>query len=282
MQSNDIDIVGRKTFFIAVESDMLPDSQLEDFLSHGYECYLVNDDDFFPLRKKIDVLAESFPGSIFFFNIDARIPNITWEPYVKEFQKKHEEDALVGIVYTKRESPSENTRIENYYVWQARLRAGCIGIQPKSKSHFEAIERVLFETKANGRRKTARATCDNNSFVTFGYKKRRYRARVVDINISHISCIMDDKEAVVPIYEKMQNLALNINGMVFNADAVMIIHREKGGVLTCVCMFIHTDGTPGLEPATHAKLKRKIYQIVSEQGMESLRALFNQARTATR
>ena len=63
MDDNSI-IQGRKTFFIAPDSALLPEEYLQDFLVRGYEAYIINDDRYCPLQQKVEILINTFPDSI--------------------------------------------------------------------------------------------------------------------------------------------------------------------------------------------------------------------------
>ena len=67
---------GRKTFFIATEQSLLPESYLEDYLTRGYETYIISDDRNCPLVKKVESIISIFEDSILFFYIDAEIERL--------------------------------------------------------------------------------------------------------------------------------------------------------------------------------------------------------------
>ena len=65
--SNIVDeiIKGRKTFFIAPDRTLFPQSYLEEYLTLGYECYFIDTDIFLPIEVKVDIILSVFKDSIF-------------------------------------------------------------------------------------------------------------------------------------------------------------------------------------------------------------------------
>ena len=58
---------GRKTFFIAPDISLLPETYMEEYLSHGYETYIICDDRYCSLKKKVELIINLFRDSILFF-----------------------------------------------------------------------------------------------------------------------------------------------------------------------------------------------------------------------
>ena len=74
------------------------------------------------------------------------------------------------------------------------------------------------------------------------------------------------------IYDKVRNAHINVNGLEFNSDIVLIMKRVKMGISTAIFMFIKKpDDEPGLETEAEIKLNKKIYEITSDE----FKQLFN-------
>ena len=87
---------GRKTFFIAPDTSLMPESFLEDFFALGYECYYIENDKKINLRKKLDVLISLFHDVIIFFNIDAEINGIDeWTVFIRNLIDSYNNQAEI-------------------------------------------------------------------------------------------------------------------------------------------------------------------------------------------
>ena len=49
-------VTGRKTFFVAPDTSLIPETYLEDYFALGYECYFVENDKRIRIEKKVDVI----------------------------------------------------------------------------------------------------------------------------------------------------------------------------------------------------------------------------------
>ncbi len=66
-------IKGRKTFFIAPDRTLFPQSYLEEYLVLGYECYFIDTDIFLPIEAKVDIILSVFKESILYVNVDGPV-----------------------------------------------------------------------------------------------------------------------------------------------------------------------------------------------------------------
>ena len=100
-------LIGRKTFFIAPDFSLIPESYLEEYLELGYECYFVCNDKTLPVEYKVDVILSVFKDSIVFFCIDTVIHGVNWEKIIFRMQKKYGDKARLGVIYNKRKTDAE-------------------------------------------------------------------------------------------------------------------------------------------------------------------------------
>lgn len=279
MENNDIDILGRKTFFIAPDPAMIPETYLEQFMSHGFETYIIRDDNVCPLDKKVESIISLYYGAIILFYVDADVLGIEWRGFIQNLQKQYGDRVLLGVLFAKRsaEAIREQRKLEEFFNMEVRLPCGTLPLERRSKENFIRLTELMSANRANGRRKSTRALCDEQSTMTFSANNKRYRAHIVDVSISHFSCELDDQNGMVPIYDKMLDVTLNVNGFIFNSDVVLIMKRIKSGVNLCVYMFIKKDGSPDLEGEAYEDLNHKIYDMVSSAGKKEMRKAFDKA-----
>ena len=80
-------IQGRKTFFIAPDKSLFPESYLEDYLALGYECYFVDTDIFLSITAKVEIILSVFQDALIFFSIDSPLQNDSWPNFISRLQK---------------------------------------------------------------------------------------------------------------------------------------------------------------------------------------------------
>lgn len=266
---------GRKTFFIATEVSLLPESYLEDYLTRGYETYIISDDRYCPLVKKVEAIISLFEDSILFFYIDAEIDGINWKEYIKQLQTRYEDKVLIGVLYSKRHNEEERRRIEKYYLFDVGIQGGCISLEFQKTKNFALIDKVMFANQASGRRKNVRAFCDANSKVTFDFNGTEYTASLADISLTHFSCWIKG-ETYIPLYEKIKNVFVDINGMHFKTDAILLLQRVTNNTMLFVFIFSKHDGSQGLDDDLRHRLSEKIYQMVTDKVKQILQLVFDE------
>ena len=270
-------IEGRKTFFIVPDVTLLPETYLEDFMARGYETYIIGDDRYCPLKAKVEVIIETFTDSILFFYIDAQVKGVRWERYIKELQQKYAGRILIGVLYAKRQSDEEKKRLEKYYLFDVGIQCGCISLEYQKAKNFALIDKVMYANQACGRRKNIRAICDTRSKVSIVTKHGQIKGSVLDVSLSHFSCTFEST-VDIQLYEKVPKILININGLHFATDAILIMQRMKNGVMLYVFVFSNSLGQQGVEADMQPRLLEKIYQMTSDKAKSLMRYKFEEAR----
>lgn len=270
-------IEGRKTFFIVPDATLLPETYLEDYMARGYETYIIGDDRYCPLKAKIEVIIETFTDSILFFYIDMPIKGIKWDKYIRELQQKYMGRILIGVLYLKRQSEEEKAALEKYYLFDVGIQCGCIALEYQKTKNFALIDKVMYANQACGRRKNIRAICDTRSKVSFETKHGLIKGSVLDVSMSHFSCVFE-RTLDIQLYEKVPKVLININGLHIISDAILVMQRMKNGVMLNVFVFSNSMGQQGVESDIQPRLLERIYQMTSEKVKALLRYKFEQAR----
>ncbi|MBR1721596.1 MAG: hypothetical protein IJ727_03795, partial [Treponema sp.] len=261
MVSSDVELFGRKTFFIAPDTSLVPKSYLEEFMLCGFQSYIINDDYMCPMQIKIREIIRLFPNSILYFNVDSSIDGIDWKSYIRELQGLVGDKILIGIFYISRQNPADEESIKNYYIRDLKVSAGCFALAPRNQENFNSILHVLEQTGAKGRRSLVRAKCSESSSVSFKREGVNFSGRLLDVNLTHFRCDLDSKTDAFQIFDKIRDVSLTVDGTPFLSDAVLIMKRTSGDKTLCVFMFIKNDDTPDLEKDAERLLNQKIYQI---------------------
>ena len=270
-------VEGRKTFFIVPDSALLPESYLQDYLIRGYETYIINDDRYCPIQSKVDVLISTFPDSILFFFIDTEIPDLNWEHYIRGLQQKHAGKILIGVLYERRDNEAAKARLEKYYLYDVGIQCGCIAMEYERGKNFALIDRVMHANQAEGRRKNVRALCDSNSRINFTLKAQVIQGEILDVSVSHFSCLLPN-DLNIKLYEKLKRMLVNINGMHFTTDAILLMKREMGEKSLYIFVFTRSDGQQGLESDIQMRLIDKIYQMITSKVKTLLNEKFEEVK----
>lgn len=277
MTQTDVELFGRKTFFIAPDTSLIPKAYLEEFMSRGYQAFIINDDYACPMQTKIREITRLYPDSILYFNIDASIEGIEWKSYIRELQEFIGERTLLGIFYLARQTPEEEERIKTYFVRDVQIRAGCFALSQGNHKNFDSILSVMEQSGAKGRRNLVRALCDSSSFAKFEHKGTGYSAAVLDVNVSYFRCDLQARTDDFKIFDKIRDVSLSVNGTSFMSDAVLIMKRTVNDKNLCIFMFIKRDDTPDLEKNTEKMLNQRIYQVVLNETSGILQKAFQSA-----
>lgn len=271
MNIKNTDIFGRKVFFIAPDSSLIPLSFMEDFCTLGYESHILGRSDG-PLMENITAVTKHFSDAVLFFNIDANALGSSWLSLIRQLRQQNV-DMLIGVVFSA-EYQERIHHVETEYGNYVSPLAGCIALTPgNNEGNFKALIAALEKTSAKGRRNNIRAQCDSSSYVSFSVNGTTFHARLDDVNISHFCCILDESGVKgMRIYDKIRGARICVNGFEFSSDIVLIMKRNKGGVSTAIFMFIRKpDDEPGLESKLEVLLNKKIYQITSREFTNILR-----------
>lgn len=259
------DIFGRKAFFITPDNALVPMSFMEDLCTLGFESHILSLGDG-PLAENINIITEHFPDAALFFNIDSKVQGIGWFHFMRQLQLNNADLAL-GVVF-EATSPEHVRHVEAEYENVVTPSLGCIALsRGNEKENFASIHSVLEKSGAKGRRNNIRAKCNESSYISFGVGGKTFHARVDDVNISHISCVLGDSGVQgMRIYDKVRSAHICVNGYEFSSNVVLIMKRNKGGLSTAVFMFIKgADDEPGIESSLEPELNKKIYQITSKE-----------------
>lgn len=265
----DVAIVGRKTFFIAPDGVLIPDSCLERLMSHGYEAYGLSDISASILKKKVEDVIRLFPGCILFFNIDSTLAGIDWKSYIKDLCARHRSSEKIGIVLKALPSAADSYQIESYYQNDARINAGILALKGNASEDFERILETLAGAGGRGRRKIVRADGNAGCSVVFPHAT----AQLKDISRAYFCCVFEEA-LEARVYDRFNRVDVHFNGLHFTSDAVLVMKHSRGGMNCGIFMFVKEDGSPELEPAVKGQLNKKIYDMISAERKEALESAF--------
>lgn len=268
-------VTGRKTFFITPDTTLIPESYLEDYFALGYECYFVENDKRVKLDKKLDILISLFHDVIFFFNIDYSIQDLDWSVFIRNIIDSYSNKASIGVLFTKRQSKDEKTRLEQKYLYEMGLSCGCVQLEYQKKQNFEIIEKILYANQAQGRRKNIRALCTSSCTFNCTYNGFQTTGVLQDVSLSHFSFVFPEGKLNVQLYEKISDFHFNIRGFMFRSDAVLIMERPVDGQVLYVFAFVSSTGANGLDPRIKQLLIPNVYKLMASNCKTILDQIYN-------
>ena len=266
---SDLELFGRKTFFIAASEDLVPESYLPQFIEQGFETYLISANDERTMKDKVANIIRMFPNSILYFCIDKDFTN--WKSYLSELKNEQKNDFLLGIVFESR-NDGQAERIKSEYNRVVRVDAGYLALKPNDAGNFLSIQTELSKLKAKGRRNSVRAECDSRSRVEFTRGGVNYKARLLDVNETNFSCHIEDIAPDFPVFEQLHGITMFIEGLTLRVSAALIMKRLTTDEKKCIFMFIKEDGTPDLDEENAKLLSKKISEIIINRNMAKLNA----------
>ena len=274
-------LAGRKTFFITPDENFIPESYLRQFMDKGHEIYIIHDDKLCPLAHKIELLLTIFKDSVMFFNIDSPHPGMPWPLFIRSLQEKYK-NSMLGVLYKKRANPRDKLNLEKIYLYDTGITCGCIAMTQDRNKNFTIIDKVLYATQAQGRRKRIRAICEEGSIFKFIHGGQYYTGTLQDISSSHFSCRFTEYPVPLAAHARIKRMHFDLNGIKLNVDAM---HRDTrnadNAVDNSLHIFVFTkpDGTLGLDGLTYQLVSSKIYELVSSKGKQFLNELFQSKTT---
>lgn len=263
-------IKGRKTFFIAPDMSLLPKRLFEEYLLMGYECYIIENDDFLPIETKVELILSIFEDTILFFNVDCMIENFDWTNFLQRMYKKHP-SAYFGVLHAKRSSEYERQQLELNYLYNVGLPCGCIQLENSQAENFKIIEKVLWANQAMGRRKNVRAVCVSSCFFhCVTEDKKVIDADLNDVSMTHFSIYIEKNQFLLKEKEIIYNIDLNINDSHIKASASLFMKRQTERGIIYIFEFISL--------VNKELLLTKIYELLSKNCTELLDKLFTSAK----
>ncbi|MBQ3800101.1 MAG: hypothetical protein II837_07400 [Treponema sp.] len=258
------DLVGHKVFFVGADAGLIPDVFLEDLIIYGIESYRIHETSTKAMLQKLELTAQLFPPSVFFFYIDLPLEGLQWSELILKFLKNHQAESHIGIMYTRRSMENERLAIERLYN-AMKIDCGFIPLNLRRAQNFPFILQHLDSCGVRGQRKHIRVQCGPSSTATFFIREagRRIPATMMDFSMNHFSCIIN--EDIMPPYDTYEDVLIQANGLRFRTDCKKIMERDSEVGKLFVFVFLQKDGTTGLEDDTRFKVQSKIYELSTEE-----------------
>ena len=262
--ADNTDLVGHRVFFVGADAGIIPDAFLEDLIIYGIEAYRIHETSTKAMLQKLELTAQLFPSSIFFFYIDLPLEGTQWSELILNFLKNHQAESHIGIMYNKRSMDGERLAIEKLYT-AMKIDCGFIQLSQRRAQNFPFILQHLDSCGVRGQRKHIRVQCGPASTATFFIREagRRIPAPMMDFSMNHFSCIIN--EDIMPPYDTHEDVLIQANGLRFRTDCKKIMERDSEVGKLYVFVFLQKGGATGLDDDTRFKVQSKIYELSTEE-----------------
>ena len=227
------EIMGKKIFFLyphsVIQSDML-----DILVKHEYEVYMIND------HLKMLKLAEFFPDSILFINIDEKLSETKWESFISNMLDNNKLISRIGIL-----TYNKNKDLAQKYLMDIMIPCGFIVLNISFEQSAATILKMLHANEAKGRRKFLRTSCQSSENIRFNLKLDNilYTGAIVNISIVGMA-ICFDTDIFINLKSYIKDIQLQLKGIICRVSGIVIANRdaEKGEY---ILMFHKADENTG-------------------------------------
>jgi hypothetical protein len=218
-----------------------------------------------------------FKELIVFFNVDSHLPDGDWPSLLRRLFDRHGGKIRLGVLHHEIDA-QRRARLEQFYLFEAQVQAGCIYVGQGKRLAFPRLRLVLIANEANGRRKAIRMACSGR--LNFVIKEKRYEGRVIEISISHFLCVFKGGDPEFEASTRLRDVQLMVGGPVVNVDAVVMIKRLIGAdspEMVYICGFVRKGRTElGLDLPENKVLIGLIQSYCAQRIMELIQDAYQQ------
>lgn len=248
---------GRKVFFLYPHS-VLNEELLVEILSSEYEVYSIRD------HEVAARIAEAYPGSLFFVNIDDGLRETQWEAWIRHLMTQPSTaSGRVGIV-----TYNPDPHLAKKYLMDVGIPCGFIQLKLGTEEGKSIILKTLAANEARGRRHFVRARCSDPRKASFNVSIRNTHltGAVVDISVAGMSFRMDTTVHLRP-HEVFEDVQLRLRGTLCRLNGTLA-GAVRGDSERQLLMF----KTP-LTDDVRARIHRFIFLSLQEEMDELVRKL---------
>jgi hypothetical protein len=221
-------VVGKKIVF--VHPPELVSKHLIDFLTDKeYEVYILQD------HTKIKWINSSYPGTIFFLNIDTALNEYEWEEFIQNLRRENQ-DLQLGILSFK---ITDNARIQ-HYVMDLGVNCGFIQMKQGVKAARDLMLKTLQRNEAKGRRKYVRYECRGQATLNLKSGDDQINGGILDISSVGMAFTLNKYTKLVK-NQLIRDIQLQLKGVLVSTHGVLVGQRIVEGKPLFVVLFKSPD-----------------------------------------
>jgi hypothetical protein len=259
-EEKSVDWKGSKVFFIVPDLSVMPEDFVVSFFAKGFETYYVMDDHYLDIASKVRIIMNLFPDVFLFLNVDRKLGGVNWPFLVRSIYDEYGERAKIGVLCGKHIGGDAIAELERTYLYDIGIFCGCIPLEYNKAKNQSLLTGVLAANEAKGRRSSLRALCGDTCTLNFSNEGRAYRGAVQDISISHFSCVFVGPDPDIKMYEKIDDIQLNLGGIICAVNGVLFAKRAAEGSVLYVFVFRDSKNRDGLDAEMSAKVNSFIHR----------------------
>ncbi|OQY32158.1 MAG: hypothetical protein B6241_12035 [Spirochaetaceae bacterium 4572_59] len=223
------EITGKKIVFVH-PPDLVSKHLLVYLIDREYEVYTLLD------HTKVGKVHSSYPGTLFFLNIDAAMKEFEWEDFITKLQVENP-GLQLGIFSFK---ITEAARIQ-HYIMDLGVNCGFIQLKQGVNTAANMMIKVLQANEVKGRRKYIRYQCtQETAIMNFKLDDILINGFVQDISSVGMSFFLEEDKELVK-NQMIKNIQLRLKGVLVNTDGVVLGLRDDNGKKLYVILFNGTD-----------------------------------------
>ena len=277
-----IAISAPKTFFVAPDLALITQEFLEMAFYHGFESYVVMEDQHLDIADKVVALAKRFPEHIFFFFIDKGGTLEYWTILVASLQKALGDQFRIGVLYKNASGTDFNAKVQKLFLMSIGISCGCIPMTFSVPKNQSLLLGVLQANQAEGRRKRVRILCSSKYTFNVTYAGMSFHGELYDLSVSHFSCHFADTDPKLEKEDVIKQIQLRLAGFLCMVDAVVALKRDEAGKILYVFVFRDSHNRDRLESAMRLKINKLICDNYTARMEQEYGALFQKAMDQSR
>lgn len=209
---------GRKVFFLYPHS-VFNEALFLEILDNEYELYVIKS------HEAAWKIAETFPGCIFFINIDEEFPEKEWEAWVRKLLADTARALTrIGIL-----TYNADQDLAKRYLMDIGVPCGFIHLKQGLAESKRIILKTLEANEAKGRRRYVRARCMDPQKAVFNVK---HEGRIINGVIHDISAagmtFRFEKPLILKSKAHLDDIQLKLKGVLCRISGIFVGEIREG------------------------------------------------------
>ncbi len=206
-------------------------------------------------HHKVKAIAQKYPGTIFFLNIDTGLSPLEWDLYIMDLRCEVPEIRL-GVLSFYRSMDQELVR---YYIMDLGINCGFIHMRQQTSEVIELFYKVLEANEVRGRRKYLRVHIEEDRYTLFKMTlgKRDYAGEILSVSSVGFSCTIRRHPPLVR-NQVIPGATIQVQSFLVQSDVVFIGKRkDKRRKDMMVYVFVFKSRTP-------IRLRSRVLSFISQ------------------
>ena len=222
------EIFGKKIVFVH-PPELVKQHIMEILSENEYEAYILKN------HEKVSFIANSYPETLFFINLDAGLSESEWEVFILKV-KKDISALQLGLLSFNISSPDQI----QHYILDVGVSCGFIQLKQGAKVAEEMMLKILHANEAKGRRKYIRYICRESDHVSLNMKigDAAIQGSIQDISSIGMACQLLSSEVSLVKNQMVKDIQMRLRGAIISTGGVVLGLRDMpDGSVKYVILF---------------------------------------------